>query len=116
MVISEIASEKSLEMAFVENNHMIQTLSSNGADNALDIGVLPSTPRRDGTIFHSQTPNTFSKVLAVDGIAIAPQILRWWLPREGLNKLLRRLFGRWMFCQIRVDDLPSIMSQDDEHE
>ena len=116
VVIGEVASENSCEMALVENNDVIQTLSSNAADNALDIRVLPRAPRCDGTFFHSQTTHAFSKVVSIDGIAITQQVFRRRLSGKGFNKLLRRPFGRWMLRHIKVDDLPSIMGQDDEHE
>ncbi len=53
VVIGEVTTEDSFEVALVENNDVIQTLSSNAADNALDKRVLPRAPRCDGTFFHS---------------------------------------------------------------
>ena len=70
VVIVKIATENSLEMVFVENNDMIQTLSANAADDALDVGILPRASRCHGTLFDAQTANAFSKVMAIDGIAI----------------------------------------------
>ena len=71
VVIGKITAEDLHEMMLVENNDVIQTLSSNATDDAFNIGVLPGTPRCDGTLFHSQTANPLSKVLFIDGIAIA---------------------------------------------
>ena len=103
-------------MALVENNDVIQTLSSNAADNALDIRVLPRTPWCDGTFFHSQPADPFSKMTSIDGIAITQQVFRRRLPGKGFDKLLRRPLGSWMLRRIKVDNPPSIMGQDDERE
>jgi hypothetical protein len=86
MIIDEITVESPLEMALVEDNDVIQALSTNATNDALDIGVLPRAPRCDGTFFHSQTANPISKVISVDGIAITHQILRRRLPWKGLNR------------------------------
>ena len=103
-------------MALVEDNEVIQTFPADSPNDALDIGVLTRAPRCDGTFFHSQTANPFSKVISVDGIAVTQQVLWRRLPWKGFNELLRGPFGRWMLRHIKVDDLPSIMAQDDEHE
>ena len=41
MVIGEIPEEGSTERGFTENDHVIETLPTNGADDAFDVGSLP---------------------------------------------------------------------------
>jgi hypothetical protein len=53
VVIGEITMENPLEMGFVEDNDMIQTLPEDTTDDALDIGILPRAPRCDRTFSHS---------------------------------------------------------------
>ncbi len=96
MVIGEIATQKSLEMALVEDNSVIQTLPANAADDALDKWILPRAPRCNGTFVHSQIANALTIMFSINSISIAQQILRWRLPWEGLNELLSRPFGGWM--------------------
>jgi len=55
-------------------------------------------------------------VISIDGIAITQQVFRRRLPGKGFDKLLRRPLGSWMLRHIKVDNPPSIMAQDDEHE
>jgi len=45
VVVSEIPSQDSLEMPGVQDHEMVQAVSSNGADQAFNVGVLPRTPR-----------------------------------------------------------------------
>ena len=59
VVISEIATENPFEMALVEDNHVIQTLSADATNDAFDIGILPRAPRCAGTVFQSQTAQAF---------------------------------------------------------
>ena len=70
MVISEITTENPFEMALVEDNHVIQTLSADATNDAFDIGILPRAPRCAGTVFHSQSVHAFSKAISVNRIAI----------------------------------------------
>ncbi len=46
VVVGDVAVEYSSEVAFAQNDHMVHTLTANGADDALGIGILPRRPRR----------------------------------------------------------------------
>ncbi len=70
VVIGEISMEKPFKMALVQDNGVIQTLPADATNDAFDIGILPRAPRCDGTFFHSQTAQAFSKVISIDSIAI----------------------------------------------
>ncbi len=76
VVIGEIITEKPFEMAFVEDDDVIQTLPENAADDALGIGILPRAPRRGRAFLHPQTAHAFSKLASIDSITIAQQVLR----------------------------------------
>ncbi len=73
VVIGEIITEKPFEMAFVEDNSVIQTLPANAANDALGIGILPRSPRCDRTFLYLPTARAFSKLASIDSIAIAQQ-------------------------------------------
>ena len=44
MVIGEVGAEETTEMRLVDDDHVIQTLATHGADQTLDVGILPGTP------------------------------------------------------------------------
>src|SRR6516162_9285475 len=46
MVVTEIRSQGSLQMSRVQDDEVVQAVSSYRADQAFDVGVLPGTPRR----------------------------------------------------------------------
>ncbi len=77
VVIGEIITEKPFEMAFVEDDDVIQTLPAHVTNDALGIGILPRTPRRGRAFLHPQTAHAFSKLASVATVrACAPDSLR----------------------------------------
>jgi hypothetical protein len=54
--------------------------------------------------------------LAIHCISIPEQVLWRGLPRKGLDELTRRPLGGRMLGHIEVDDFPSRVRQDDQHE
>ena len=42
LVIVEVGLEDSAQAGFIQNEHMVQTLATNRADQSLDVGVLPA--------------------------------------------------------------------------
>ncbi len=116
MVVGEIAAQKSLEMAFTKDNSVIQTLPADATNDALGIGILPRAPRCDGTFVHFQIANALTKMFSINSISIAQQILRWRLPWEHFNELLRSPLARRMLRHIEVNDPAPIVGQDNQHE
>jgi hypothetical protein len=47
MIISKKAFEGSVQMPLAENDYVIEALATKGADEPLDIGILPRRARRD---------------------------------------------------------------------
>jgi hypothetical protein len=45
MVVDEIRSKDAAEMLVIEDDHVVQAVAPNGADQALDIGILPRSER-----------------------------------------------------------------------
>jgi hypothetical protein len=56
------------------------------------------------------------KLLAVDAIAVAEEIGRRGLVREGVHELLSRPGGRGMLGDVEVDDSPAVVSEHHEDE
>jgi hypothetical protein len=71
MVIDEIRAQEPTEMCFVEYDHVIQTLSTQGADHALDVGILPGTPRARHDLRDTEADNPSVHLVVVDVVAVA---------------------------------------------
>jgi hypothetical protein len=82
-------------MPFTEDQDMIQTVATEGPDQALSIRVLPGRPRCDRAVANPHRPNSIRECLPKGAIIVAHQIGRCRAPRECLHDLLRQpLRGR----------------------
>ena len=116
MVVLEVRSKNALEVAFVEHNHMIQALTPNRSDQALNVWILPGrTPRRDD-LFNAHVRNAILEMISVDAISITNHKPWRLIFRERLYDLLRRPLGRRMGGDVEVNKHPSIMTKDNEGE
>ena len=71
MVVIEIAGDDAPEVAFVQNNDVIEAVASQGSDEPLHERVLPRTSRCTEDLFDSHASDPPLKFAAVDRIAIA---------------------------------------------
>src|SRR5918999_628519 len=66
MVILEVPGQEPPEMALVQDDHVVQALATNAADEPLDIGVLPRTSWGDEHFFNPHMPHPLPKRRAVN--------------------------------------------------
>jgi len=103
-------------MPFSEDDHMIQALSANAADEAFRERILPRTPCRREYLYYSHSLNSSSKLATVYSITVSDEISRRRIFREGFNDLLRRPFGRGMLRDIEMQHAATLMRQHNEYE
>jgi hypothetical protein len=101
-------------MAFVQDDHVVQAFTPNTPNQPLDIRILPRTPGGDYDLFDPHMLYPLPKGSAIDAVPIAQEIPRGLVPREGLNDLLGGPRGRGMLGDVEVDDVTSIVEQDDQ--
>src|SRR5215471_2092022 len=61
---------------FIEHDHMIEALASNGSNHSLHIGSLPRGARCRQDFANAHVSHLFSEVIAEDPIAV-PQQVTW---------------------------------------
>jgi hypothetical protein len=88
MVVGEIAGQDAAQMAFAQNEDMIETLMPDRADEALGEGILPRAARRRQGFLDTHALDALPERLPVDTVAIAEQALRRGLVGEGVDDLL----------------------------
>ena len=88
MVIGEIQEEGSTERGFTENDHVIETLPTNSADDAFDVGSLPGRPRRREHFLDAHSFDLSGEIEAENAIAVAKQVTWSPIKWEGLPQLL----------------------------
>jgi len=115
MVVGKIVCEDTREMPFMQDHYVIQALSTDTPDQALDIWVLPRTPGRNHDLFDAHMLHPLPKHSAVDTIAVAQQIPRRLVPGKRLDHLLCRPHRRRMLGDVEVHHTAALVGQDDEH-
>ena len=102
-------------MSLIQNNHLIEQLTPNGAYQPLGVGVLPRRRWRGHDFLNSQSTLFPADFLAIYGIAVSQEIARRRLKWEGLNQLLRRPFGGRMLGHVEVKHSAPLMAENDQH-
>ena len=115
-VVFEIVLEDPTQPGLMENNDVVQALPSNGPDQALNVGVLPRALRCGQNFVNAQPIRRLAEFLAVRTVAVAQQVTRAVVPREGFQELAGRPFG----CRVRgyrkMDGTSSLMVENYEDE
>jgi hypothetical protein len=104
VVVREVGGQQAAQVPFAEDEYVIQTLAPDGADEPLREGILPRTA---GGGEHFTDPHAFHSLLeevTVDRLAIAEEIGRRGIVREGVNELLGGLGGGGVLGLVEVED------------
>ncbi len=82
-------------MLFAQDKYMVETLASHRANEALRERILPRAMRGSKDVFDAHTPYAVPERVAVARVAIAEEVGRRGVVREGVHDLLGRpLVGR----------------------
>jgi hypothetical protein len=87
VIVGEVRRQDAPQMPFAENNEMVQALASHRADKPLGKRVLPGAVRRREDFFDPHTLHAVAKLLAIDLVAVAEEIGRCGVVREGVHDL-----------------------------
>src|SRR5258708_28128900 len=87
VIVDEVAGQDAAPVPLAEHKDMGQTLTANRADAPLREGILPGAVGRGA---HLTDPHAFHSLLegmAVNGVAIAEEVRRGGVVREGVHDL-----------------------------
>jgi hypothetical protein len=101
-------------VSLAENEHVIQALAPDRADEPLHERVLPWALRRREKLLDPHALHAMPKWLPVDAIAVAEEIGRRGLVREGVHELLSRPDGGGVLGDVEVDNPPAMVGEDDK--
>ena len=93
MVVGEVFLEDASQMAFVQDDHVVQALPSDGSDEALDVGRLPGTSEGDQKLFNAHVVDAVLEDIAIDSVSVSEQVFRRGVPGKRLDDLLSRPLG-----------------------
>jgi len=103
-------------MCLSKDDHVIEAFAPDRTDQALDIRILPGRPGRDEHFGDLEPLHPTSEVSSVDGVAIAQEVPRRRVPREGLDNLPGRPFRGRVLGDVAVQQAPPVVGEDDEDE
>ncbi len=99
-------------MGLVEHDDVIQTLPSDGVDQAFHERRLPRRAVPNYDFLDTYVLDAQSEVPAVDAVTVVKQKARRFIVREVFHDLLRSPPSGRMSRDIEVDDPPSVMPKD----
>ena len=103
-------------MLGTEDHKVVQALSSNRADNALGVRILPGTLMPCQDFFGAQRSDSQANLSTVDAVSVSNQIAGRFSVTEGLCDLLRGPGRSGMRGDAKVQHFATAMFQHDEHE
>ena len=115
VIVREVGSQQAAQVAFAENQNVIQTLAPDRADEALGERILPGAVRRREDFGDPQALHAVPKLLAVDLVAVAQEIGRRGGVRESVHDLLGGPVGGGVLGHVEMDDAPAVVGEHDEN-
>jgi hypothetical protein len=91
VVVGHELTKNAQQVAFVEDDDVVESVSSASADHSFAEGILPGRPRRAENLFDAHVFDAPSELAAIDAIAIADEILGRGLFGERFDDLLTAL-------------------------
>lgn len=116
VIVREVTGQDAAEVPVAKDEDMIQTLAPDGADEPLREGVLPRAVRRRQHFTDPHALHSLPERVTVYSVAIAEEIGRRGVVREGIDELLGGPGGGGMLGHVEVEDAPALVGEHDEDE
>src|SRR5258708_36735045 len=110
VVVREVAGEGAAQVPFAEDEDVIQTLAPDGADEPLREGILPGAVSRREDFTYAHALHALAERVAIDRVAIAEEVGRGGVVREGVPDLLGRPAGGGVLGDVEVEHASAIVS------
>ena len=116
VVVDEVRGQDTAQVPLAENDNVVQALAPNRTDESLREGVLPRAMRGRENLTDSHVFHPLPEGVAVDCVAVAEEVGRCGVLREGVHDLLGGPVGGGALGHVEVDDAPAMVSEHDENE
>src|SRR5438270_13988416 len=109
VVIAEITRQRSLEMAGIQDDVVVEALSSDRGDESLGVWILPGTLRCRQNLLDAQRWDSLSNFSTVSAVAITDEITGSVSVCECLDDLLRGPSPGRMLSYIEMQQLATVV-------
>jgi hypothetical protein len=96
------------QMAFAEDDYVIQAFSADRTDQTLSVRVLPRRSRRSDDFRDPHRSNAMAECRTVGFVSVPQQIARCSVPGKGLGHLARKPVLRGIWRDLKVDNPSAI--------
>jgi hypothetical protein len=115
VVVREVTTQDARQSGFIRDDHVIETLASDGTDQPFRIRVLPRGTRGGAGLLDAHSRRR-GRERGERVVAIVKEIARGRVFRKRLAELLRRPSRGRMRGDADVHDAATAMGQDNQHE
>lgn len=114
VIVSDISIEYAAQMSRVEDDEVIETFSTDRADQTFDMAVLPRRMGRDRAIANAHRTHAPPEDVTISAVIVADQPVGSLRLGESLGDLQRQPSRRGMIGNFDMQDSAAPMRQDDE--
>ena len=114
VVVADVFVHQSLQMTFVQHDHVIEEVVAAVTDEALGHAILPRTSEAGTFRLDAEAGDRFDDLRTEVRSAVEDQIFRSGVVRERLAQLLVHPRARRMPGDVEMKNAPSIMRDDEE--
>ena len=114
LVVVGIGLQDFAKVRFAQDHDMVQALSSDRADQPLDVAILPGRPRCRWSVPNTHGREASRYDVTIGGVPVADEVSGRVIPGEGLGDLTGDPFGRGVIGHAQRDQASSFMPQDDQ--
>ena len=114
VVIVEIGMQNPFEEDVAQHDQVLETLTTDRADQSFAIRVPPGRSRRRDHFFNAHALDSRLKVVSINAVAVSDHVPRRFVEREGLDDLLSGPLRRRVRGDVEMNHSPTFMSEDNE--
>ena len=109
VIIFEIRNEGSTKGRLVKDDQVVEALTPDRPDHALNVGSLPGRARSPEYFLYTHGFRLLNVISAEDAISLAQHIARSGIPWKCLDQLVGGPFHCRMGCYVEMEDVAPIM-------
>src|SRR5271156_3472184 len=101
-------------MTLIQHDHVVEQVAATCADRAFGHAILPGTSNGGLNRAYAETLQGLQNLRLKCVLAVEDQVSRRRIVRESLSKLLSDPGGRRMPCDVAVEDVAPVVTNDEE--
>src|ERR1700759_2793514 len=109
VIVARARSQQMAKVPLAEHDNVVKTFPPDRTDRPFTISVPPRRSRRGWPIPNAHRPKAADEDVTVDGVAVADDVSRFYVPTIGLGELVRNPFSRWVRSHSKPQDLAAIL-------